>query len=370
MVKLSNPNWTGVPIAWDPFDFRRKELNAQNYFKQFLHMYMQKFEYTGLPDTLPKWAIESNIDLAGYVIITDYTDGKPYAYYGSLGGVPNQQYRPTEFIIANPGQQFNKVGVIGIDGVVIQNNTTYTPITPQFMRYASQLADIDLSLYLANTNSRIQNIIIANDDTGKASAEVYLKGLEEGRQGAVVSSSFAESKILVQPYATGTDSTIKTLMEYRTYVLNSAYNCMGLQANVNLKRENISEMEASQNEDHLFPSSEEELEWRKRGIDEVNNMYGLNIEVEFSNIWKERQGQMEHIFINGDETEGIFDEQAQEENEEVVENPEETEPNEEEPTNEELQDEESEAETQTEEETEEEEEEEKGEEENDKEDDE
>ena len=58
-----------------------------------------------------------------------------------------------------------------------------------------------------------------------------------------------------------------------------------------MKREAINEAEAALSEDILYPLIDDMLVQRQIGLEKVNKMYGTNITVELSSVWKQLREQ-------------------------------------------------------------------------------
>lgn len=271
---------------------KHKMGNVQLYRCEMALRSLQIFEYTGLPDTIPKWALESILMTTGRACITEY-ENELYCYDGEFGGDPDVYYRPTRFVISNPYQNFCKNVHIGTDGVLVENDDFCMGLYPIWDRSARAITETDISIRLASILSRMQSIISATDDRTKASADEYINKVLNGEISVVMDDGLIES-LHVSPYSqSGSNNLLTQLMELRTYQLNTFFNEIGIQASVNQKRENVSELEASQNADYLLPLVDNMLECRKRGMDEVNKMYGTNISVEFSPLWKKMRSSVE-----------------------------------------------------------------------------
>lgn len=271
---------------------KEKKTDIMVYMEEMMLRSFQIFDYKGLPDTIPKWALESIVMSTGRAVITKFDDNL-YCYDGGWGGEPNVYYRPTRFIVANPYQKFNKNLIIGEDCVLVQNDDLCLGLYPIWLRTAKALTETDISIRLATIIPRMQSIISATDDRTKEAADTYIKKVMEGEISAVMDDGLVES-LHVSPYATaGTHTVLTQLMELRTYQLNTFFNEIGIEASTNQKRENVSELEASQNRDYLLPLVDNMLQCRKRAVKEVNRMYGTEIEVDFSDMWKRMAHEIE-----------------------------------------------------------------------------
>jgi len=86
---------------------------------------------------------------------------------------------------------------------------------------------------------------------------------------------------------------IPQMIELTQYIKASALNEIGLNANYNMKKERITEQEYTLNIDALMPFAENMLNCRKKAVEKINKMYGLNIEVSLNSVWETNQAELE-----------------------------------------------------------------------------
>ena len=260
-----------------------------SYILYMLARTQRMFEYDGLPDTIPQRNLEMLLQINGYAVFANVPEKGLYAFRAGLGGVPNAYYEPTKAIIANPGLQFNYDGKIDEDVVVMRNDCFYQGLMPMFSKYASLLAEGDISIRYALINSRLTKILIASDDNTEASAKRVLSGVENGTDLAlfVADSSFMD--MLKDSNAPLRDVFVKDLIEAYQYQKASWFNELGIRSNFNMKREALNETESALNDDALLPLIEDMLEERKKGLEKVNAMFGTNISVRLSSSWEKRE---------------------------------------------------------------------------------
>lgn len=281
-------------------DFSDKKASAMQYVSYMLNRTQSMFKYTGLPDSLPQRNLELMLQTNGFIAIpipdkVPALEGKLYAFAegASLGGVRDVYYMPTICNIASPALNWSASLKIGEECIVIPNDSLYIGLLPMFSRYASMLAENDVTIRLADINARIINLLSAPDDRTRKSAEQYLKDVENGYLGVIADNAFLEG-IKSQPYASsGSTNNITQLIELQQYLKAGWYNDVGLNANYNMKRESINSEEAQLNDDALLPLALDMLNMRKIGFDIVNRLCGYNIGVELNASWKVRQEEQE-----------------------------------------------------------------------------
>ena len=308
-------------ILIEPYNFSDKKTSVNNYIKYMLARTQSMFKYDNLPDTIPQRMLELYLQSKGNCVITN-VNGELYALVGGLGGEPDAYYRPTLYTVANPFLKFNKVLKINEDCVLIYNDSLMTGLMPMFSRYASQLVENDISMNIADINSRIISLISATDDRTRISAQQYLKDVTDGKLGIIADNSLInEDSIKAQVFGNSSSSdTIKNLIEYHQYIKASWFNDLGLNANYNMKREAINSSESALNDDALLPLIDDMLKCRKDAIDKINKMFGTNITVSLNSSWEDNVKELEleqenmrteseNITVNKEESEDNEDEQ-------------------------------------------------------------
>ena len=159
----------------------------------------------------------------------------------------------------------------------------------------------EMTMLLATVNKRIQHLLSANDDNTIESAKNFLKKVFDGEIGVIGESKLFES-LKVNTTSATSQVSMKDLFEYEQYLKASMYNEIGLSANFNMKRERLSSSEVEANTDNLYPLVDDMLKSRREGLEKVNEMFGLDIQVEFNSSWDYRlfNGEPVHS-INGTE---------------------------------------------------------------------
>lgn len=303
------------------FDFKNKEENLFRHIVYMLNRTQSMFRWSGLPDSVPQRMVELYLQINGNVGFAEY-EGTLYAFRGGLGGEPDEYYMPTIFTVANPALNFNKNLKIGEEVAIISNDSLYFGLMPLFQKYATLLAENELSINIATINSRIIDLISAPDDRTRMSAQKFLEDVEGGKLGIISSNAFFEG-ITGQPYGSGSRSGfITNLIELEQYLKAGWYNELGLNANYNMKRESLNSEESQMNNDALLPLVDDMLKCRQEGAQRVNDLFGTEITVELSSAWEDN---LEEIELEHSKLEAEADTEEPEDPEEEPEDPEEDE---------------------------------------------
>ena len=268
------------------------------------------FKYDGLPDTIPAKWLENYLLVNGFTVFIKDGDDIICTYAG-VGADPDVYFIPTKAIVSNPYLKHKSAAreyTRDVDCVVMYNDTYCQGLLPMLKKYCAQMVEIDVSFYLNTVMSRGTAVLSATDDNTKASAELWLKHIKEGKLGVIGESNFTlADRDLTVNQLTGTDGTLTNLIEAMQYVKASLYNDLGLQANYNMKREAINAGESQLTEDQLHPLIDNMLKERQEGLDRVNAMFGTNITVSFNSAWeineREEEAAIEQIEATTDQTE-------------------------------------------------------------------
>ena len=288
---------TQIPRKYQWFfvdqDMLLKDKEALVYFhyNMALTKTLKMFEYKGLPDTIPYRELEKILQLNSFAYWLK-KDDELYVFFGGLGGRPDEYYRPTDFIVANPYLKFYKVVKVDKDGVLMWNDYAHMGMSLMLRRYAELMAECDITLRFGLINSRLVSILSAMDDTTKDSAQALLDDVEEGRKlGVIMGDNILDENgnVKVYDYRKAQTTDIKDVMELQQYLKASFWNDIGIQANYNMKREAINGNEAGMNEESLKPFVDDMLECRREALKKINEQFGTNITVDFSSSWVRRK---------------------------------------------------------------------------------
>ena len=298
MAKIDKYNY-GLGYTFN-YNYKDKSRNVDNLIKYMLNRSNIMFQYHNLPDSIPSREIELLLQTNGFGVFIE-VEGKYYIVNGGLGGEPDVYNMPTEAVISIPALKLNKTYKINEDCIVIPNDSMYLGLLPMYAKYCTLMNENEMTMLLATVNKRIQHLLSANDDNTIESAKNFLKKVFDGEIGVIGESKLFES-LKVNTTSSTSQVSMKDLFEYEQYLKASMYNEIGLSANFNMKRERLSSSEVEANTDNLYPLVDDMLNSRRKGLEKVNEMFGLDIQVEFNSSWDYRlfNGEPVHS-INGTE---------------------------------------------------------------------
>lgn len=284
---------------WGEFD---KEARMAAMIGETFDRLQSLFVYEGLPEEVPAKWLEHYLMSNGTAIFTKLND-KYYVFEGHPGAEMNAYYVPLRYVVADPwvklpdGNTLSKEFIIedhtwngkevAADCVMIRNDTFAVGLLPLVTKYCRRIIENEITMELASILARSTINISAADDRTRASAEVWLSKLIDGKLGIMAETPFIEG-LNVREFKEVADCLIP-LIEYHQYTKASFLNDIGLNANYNMKREAINSNESQLNDDMLKPLIDNMLQMRKEAVEEINKMYDLNITVEFNSAWKSNE---------------------------------------------------------------------------------
>ena len=273
--------------------FDEKEYNRV-YFSSMMNRMYKMFHYKNLPDTIPPRIFDKFLFENGNSFFTKYND-KFYIFVGGLGGLPNEYYEPSEYIVTNPYLKLEKNFKIDIDGVLIRNDSSMLGVLPILRKYSELQRHSEISLKMSVIFSRSPFLISGTDERTKESSESFIKKLFEGDFSIIGDNAFLES---LKIHDIPNNDNLLNCIELNQYIKASAYNAIGLDSVLNQKRERLNENEITINSGALIPLCEDMLQCRKEAIDKINKMFGLNISVDLASTWKTQKETFDSVQVS------------------------------------------------------------------------
>ena len=252
---------------------------------ELLNYVLNMFEYKNLPDSIPRYYLEKYLIMFGFCAVLK-VDGTLYALDGTLGGEEDVYHQPTKFIYANPA--LKKSSLVDLtDCVLCKNDYNMTGLMPLINRFAHLLVESNISLRTLLITSRMNITISASDEKTKASADKYIEGIEKGEIYSIAESAFFDG---VKVQSANTSSNIITQMiEISQFVKGSFLQAIGVNSQHNMKRQYINKDDTGLNDDGLRPFVDNMLACRKDFVEQLNEKFGLDVEVDFNSIWKQKE---------------------------------------------------------------------------------
>lgn len=283
-------------------------------FYSLVNKTAQMFSYTGLPDTVPAQALERILQYTGAaVIVAIPSDYKPrgfgvdfnccahsiseqqqlYAFPVNLADAPDPYGTPYQVVITSAGFEpsVSLTRTLNVDAVLIKNDTSMRGIAWLHKKYAALLTEAEISLQSTLVTLRDHITFVAKTQQQKQSVEQYLTELANGKYGCIMSQDLGSPMQAITHE--GRTNNVELAVNGIQAIRSAWYNEIGLNPSFSLKREYTSAQEIDTNTDLLLPAVDDMYECRKRGLKEVNEMFGTSISVEKSSAWRIKEKNVE-----------------------------------------------------------------------------
>lgn len=226
------------------------------------------------------------------------TGGGVVMLRGHFSGLENEQMKPTKWTFANAFLNWADTLEIGKDCIVVRNTVSASPFTGALSHFATMQAETELSLYMANIDTRTQNVFIAGTDSDKKSAEIFMQDLRDGRLSAVTGQNLLNG-LRTSPYG-GKTGIITDLIELLQYSRAGMWNHVGINANYNMKREALNSAEGQMSANVLSTGPDAWLAVRREDVKNAAAVLGYEIGVELAGQWARNEAAAEAAAENED----------------------------------------------------------------------
>lgn len=277
------------------YDVADVKVGFDYWFYKLLNFCLTIFEYDNLPESLPKREIELNLLLTGHaVIFTDKTD-----IVTACTTLYNfdRYYNPTQAVFAQPRMtsktlyldnsiEAHKQNAVVIYNNDIKDNIFYIPADGGLLtfisRYARRLADLESSENIYAVNSRLTSFPVGSTDGVIANIKKFFNSLVLGKREVIVDDAIINSFRNVDIVRSNIKDSINDILIARDKILEQFFRDIGVKFFADNKKAQLTDNEVESDNQLLLISLESMLKSRQKGIDAVNEFYGLNIEVRIS----------------------------------------------------------------------------------------
>lgn len=267
----------------------QKNYNDISHYYDIFNVLQAMFDYSGLPDTCPAEWLEGYLISNGTVGI-GRIDGDIYCGIGGYCGDVHG-YLPDQYTAAITGVGTIH-GYVGRDIVVGWNNASRTP-DYDIMRYASTMAEIDTSERLNVTFARLLRIPRVRNQRDKHAVDAAINAIINGRIEAVASTGDARDLLSDNPgmdYMDLADVRNADKLQYITHYRDNVYRRylakygIPQRTGTKIAQQSIPEIHADDAISLVYPL--QRLKYRRRMVDDINQLYGTHITVDLSAVWQ------------------------------------------------------------------------------------
>lgn len=266
------------------FNITNKVGNENLLFNMFLSKTLTMFKYKGLPESIPYEILENYLQTTGKAFIFKHNEELITLPIELNTDKVDYYNRPTTGnIFLNDEKKLITVDLK--DGVLISNDYLQLGFTELFDKYSYLINQSELTLYIANIWKRASKIISASDDSTIQSAKEYVNKIENGDISIISTNPIFNDLNITTDNVTSV--SLSELIQYDNYFKSNLFNEIGLSSNKDMKKERLITSEIEQNNNVIYPFVDNMIDCRKTGVSKVNEMFNLNISVEFDSSWNE-----------------------------------------------------------------------------------
>ena len=262
-------------VFW--YNFNRLKLKA-----------ISMFEWINLPDEIDERYLELMLCQNGYVcFFKDQLVPDVDTYFAlqcTLGGRFNVYNIPTVYqIYTASGYNTRRTAE---DSVIIYNNLLHSPTVPLLMYHAYNIANVERTIEI-NLNQLKRPYIFLVPENQRFTFTKLVNDIKNNQDVIIGNKDLNLDNL--NPINTITPNNTLDLYTLKKRYYNEALTDMGIN-NLNVdKKERLVSDEVSSNDEDVLINRNSMLYARKIACKQINEMFGLNIDVKFRNDFMEEQ---------------------------------------------------------------------------------
>ena len=246
------------------------------YYNRLVELAISMFEWKNLPETIDPRFLELALFGDGMAVFFEDKEIGYLALRTTIGGRLNLYNIPTDRR-AYASNGYN-MPLTQDDSVIIWNNLMHTNSVLEVSNFSKRLWDLDRTIDV-NAKAQKTPILIRCEE----SQRLTLKNLYKQYSGnePVI---YADKGLAAKPIdVLNTDApyVCDKLYELKTQIWNEALTYLGISNVSYQKKERLLQDEVQRNMGGTIASRYSRLEARRQAANEINKMFGLNIEVNF-----------------------------------------------------------------------------------------
>ena len=280
-LDLKIKNLYDVADVMSGFDF---------WFWKIVNLLLQMFDWEGLPEDIPAREIELNLLLTGHCCILVDDEGRLYAPPTSIYG-QDRYYQPTNAVFASPTVSGQNTYTIGKDCVCIYNSSLKESVwyirsdnglLSFIKRYARMLADIESTINIYTVNQRLTAVPVTEDQNVAQSIKAFFRKLIQGKREIITDNNLIESFRNVDIISKTTlKDGVNDWLIARDKVFEQMYRDLGVRM-YQPKKAQVTESELESNDQVLLIALDDLDKARRKGAEELNQMFGARFGFEAS----------------------------------------------------------------------------------------
>lgn len=277
------------------------------YFDFILRLLYRVIIFDGIPETVSETFFKLILFTQGKVCflkgdVIGETGSELLALNCSREDTPNVYYIPRKVLVTNPRlkKQYNLEVDKQCVVVYLSEADKYNlselngGLYGLIERTAVMLADNDISINIAQKNTRLVNIVAADTQNTYDSIKGVFAKMYNGDPDIVVKSSLVDKLSGVPIQQNQSNHNLIELIEVQQYILAHFYEQIGIQTHDQMKKERLVTAEINDNIELCFLNIDDMLVSIQEGLQRVNEMFGTNISARLNPIIEQQRMQQEN----------------------------------------------------------------------------
>lgn len=266
------------------------------YFDFILRLLYRVIVFEGVPETVSETFLKMVL----------YTQGKACFLRGDIvdedeqllalnctrADTPDVYYIPHKVLVTNPRLKKSYNITPGEDCEILYLSEPDKYALGEFggglyeliKRTATMLADNDISINIAQKNTRLVNLVSGDTQNTVDSIRAVIAAMYNGDPTIVVKSSLIDKLQGIPLIQSTSQQNLVQLIEVQQYIISHFYEQIGICTHDQMKRERLITAEINDNLDLAFLNIDDILVTLQEGLDRVNAMFGTNITCRINEI--------------------------------------------------------------------------------------
>ena len=249
------------------------------YYTQLLEIAISRFKWINLPDTVDARFLEVVLNTKGFALFFKDEDIGYLGMNTTIGGqLSNYNIPINRQAFASNGYKANRTIK---DSVIVWNNLIHTNGQTKLLEFAKDLYNLEC-IIRTNANAQKTPLMILCDERTRLTMENLYQKYEGNAPFIFGSSRNSDLSVTsIQAMNTQAPYLADKLYQLKTNIWNEALTFLGI-PNVSVsKKERMVIDEVNRMQGGVFASRYSALEARRQACDQINKMFGLNVDVEF-----------------------------------------------------------------------------------------
>lgn len=261
------------------------------YYAQLLEIAISRFKWINLPKTVDARFLELALNTKGFALFFKDDDIGFLGMNTTIGGqLSNYNIPINRQAFASNGYKANRTIR---DSVIIWNNLIHTNGQLKLLEFAKDLYNLEC-IIRTNANAQKTPLMILCDERTRLTMENLYQKYEGNAPFIFGSSRNSDLSVTsIQAMNTQAPYLADKLYQLKANIWNEALTFLGI-SNISItKKERMISDEVNRMQGGVLASRYSATEARKQACEEINNMFGLNIDVEFRQDYTDKKKDKE-----------------------------------------------------------------------------